>query len=199
MTDEETLRVYADQAERYAALALGDETAADRAAFLAALPPGDGPVLDWGAGPGQDAAAMIAEGVACEATDASPEMVALAAAKGVPARCEPFDALAPAPRYRGIWANFSLLHADPDALPGLIDRAAAALLPGGIFHVALKRGQGTRRDRLGRRYTYLEVEDLDRLTGAAGLARLALRSGESIGLDGAPAAYLVHLSRKSDA
>ncbi len=196
MSDDETLRVYAAMTVDYAALALGDETAADRAAFLGALPSGDGPVLDWGAGPGQDSAAMIAAGVGCEATDAVPEMVALAAASGVPARCEPFEALDPTPRYRGIWANFSLLHADPDTLPSLIGRAAAALVPGGLFHVAMKRGQGIRRDRLGRRYVYLEPADLDHLTAAAGLERLSLRLGETVGLEGSVAPFLVHLSRR---
>lgn len=199
MSDDETLRVYAERASEYAGLALGNETAEDRAAFLAALPPGDGPVLDWGAGPGQDAAHMIAAGIACEATDASPEMVALAQAQGVPARCEPFEALDAEGVYRGIWANFSLLHADPQTLPDLVRSAAGALVPGGILHIALKRGQGTKRDRLGRRYVYLEVDDLDRLTGQAGLERQALRTGETVGLDGAAAAFLVHLSRKPDA
>ncbi|MEM8850680.1 MAG: class I SAM-dependent methyltransferase [Pseudomonadota bacterium] len=199
MSDDQTLRVYARAAQEYSDLSLAGETGPDRAAFLAALPPGDGPVLDWGAGPGHDAAAMIAAGVAAEATDASPEMVALCLGQGVPTRCEPFEALDPAPRYRGIWANFSLLHADAAALPGLIALAAGALRPGGVLHVALKRGQGTARDRLGRRYVYLEAADLDRLTAAVGLVRLSIRHGHSVGLDGRSAGYVVHLSRKPDA
>lgn len=199
MTDEETLRVYAERAEEYAALPLADDMSKDLQAFIAALPDGDGPILDWGAGPGHDAARMVELGLACEATDAAPEMVALCAAKSVPSRCEPFEALEAAPRYRGIWANFSLLHADADALPGLIQRAGAALLLGGVLHIALKRGHGTKRDRLGRRYTYLEAEDLDRLTQAAGFTRLAVRHGETVGLDGAKAGFVVHLSQKTDA
>ncbi|MEM7711477.1 MAG: class I SAM-dependent methyltransferase [Pseudomonadota bacterium] len=199
MTDDETLRVYAARADEYDSLTEGDQIAAHRAAFLAALPPGDEPVLDWGAGPGQDAAAMIAAGTTCEATDASPEMVALAQARDVPTRCEPFEALAPGARYRGVWANFSLLHADPDALPDLIHRAAGTLLPGGILHVAMKRGAGTARDGLGRRYTYLEADDLDRLTAAAGLECLSVRHGQTVGLDGQPAGYVIHLSRAPDA
>ncbi len=199
MTDEETILAYGRAAQDYNDLTLDDETAPDRAAFLGALPEGDAPVLDWGAGPGHDAAAMMAAGIEVEATDATPAMVALCEAKGVAARCEPFDALDTSRRYRGIWANFSLLHADGGALPGLITSAAGTLVPGGILHVALKRGQGSARDKLGRRYVYLEVEDLDNLTQAAGLTRIGLRHGRSRGLDGQLADYIVYRSRKPDA
>jgi SAM-dependent methyltransferase len=198
VTDPETVRVYGRQAAAYADLSAEDHMARDRAALLEALPPGDGPVLDWGCGPGQEAARFAAAGVACEATDASAEMVARAIERGVAARCEPFEALPAIPVYRGIWASFSLLHAAPEALPTLIRRAGEALLPRGVLHLAMKRGQGTARDRLGRLYTYVEAADLDRMTAAAGLSRLALRHGEGRGLDGSLAGFVVHLSRKAD-
>jgi SAM-dependent methyltransferase len=193
LSDRATLGVYAARAREYDALDPG--SGPDRAAFLAALPAGDGPILDWGCGPGHDAAAFAAADCRVEATDATEEMVALARSRGVDARVETFATLAPGPRYRGIWANFSLLHADGPDLPGLIGRAAEALLPGGVLHLGMKRGSGTRRDRLGRRYSYVEAEDLDRMTAAAGLGRIGLRFGEAVGLDGRSAAYVIHLSR----
>ncbi|MEM9798474.1 MAG: class I SAM-dependent methyltransferase [Pseudomonadota bacterium] len=197
--DRETLDCYAEQARDYARITGGDFSAADLDRFVAALPAGDGPVLDWGAGPGHDAARLIAHGLDCEASDASPEMVALMAEKGVSGRCETFDALEPVPRYRGIWANFSLLHAEEGALAGLIERAADALLPKGVLHLGMKRGQGTRRDSLGRRYVYVEAADLDRMTGQAGLERIALAHGRSVGLSGEVADHVIHVSRKRDA
>ncbi|MEL6586170.1 MAG: class I SAM-dependent methyltransferase [Pseudomonadota bacterium] len=197
MSDDETLRVYEARAQDYAAM--GQDTDEDRAPFVAALPPGTGPVLDWGCGPGHDAAAFAALGLAVEATDATAAMVDLARAKGVAARQEMFEALNPAPRYRGIWANFSLLHAAPGSLPDLIALAAGALLPGGVLHVGMKRGQGAARDTIGRHYIYVEGADLDRLTAAHGLTRLSLRHGHAKGMDGRPAGYVIHLSRKAHA
>ncbi|WP_371156863.1 class I SAM-dependent methyltransferase [Jannaschia sp. 2305UL9-9] len=194
MTDAQTLSVYADRANDYAAM--GQDTQQDWDTFVAALPPVDGPVLDWGCGPGHDAEAFAGMGLAVEATDATPEMVALACAKGVTARLETFDALDPAPRFRGIWANFSLLHASGADLPVLIRRAASALLPGGVLHLGMKRGQGTQRDSLGRRYTYVEAGDLDRLTAEAGLQSPTHRTGRGIGLSGHVAGYIIHRSVK---
>ncbi|GIT93690.1 hypothetical protein JANAI62_03130 [Jannaschia pagri] len=194
MTDAETIAVYAAKACDYEAM--GQDTDPDRATFLAALPDGDGPILDWGCGPGHDAQAFAAAGATVEATDATAEMVALARQKGVDARQEVFADLPTDPRYRGIWANFSLLHADEVEVPGLVERAAQALCPGGVLHVAMKRGAGMQRDALGRRYTYVEASDLDRMTGAAGLTPFSRREGKAMGLDGHAAGYIVHLSRK---
>lgn len=193
--DPETLACYARMAEDYQARLSPDTADADLLAFLDALPGGSAPVLDWGAGPGASAALMIARGVAAEATDASPEMVALAQKRGVPARQEVFEALVPGPRYRGVWANFSLLHADPEALPGLILRAAGTLLPGGVLHLGMKTGSGASRDTLGRRYAYVTEAALDAMTGAAGLTGISTRHGAGKGLAGTVDPYVIHLSR----
>ncbi|CTQ50044.1 class I SAM-dependent methyltransferase [Jannaschia donghaensis] len=195
MSDARTVAVYAARALEYDAMA--QDTITDRRAFVAALPAGDGPILDWGCGPGHDAAAFAAAGLWVEATDATPAMVDLAAKKGVTARCESFEALPETSRMRGIWANFSLLHAEAAALPGLIARAAFALVPGGVLHLGMKRGTGTARDDLDRRYAYVEAKDLDRITVRAGLSRVGLRHGRGAGLSGRDDDYIIHLSRKS--
>lgn len=199
MTDARTLQCYARMARDYDALFSSDTPDAALRAFVAALPPGDAPVLDWGAGPGRAAVLMGAQGIAVDATDASPEMVALATGRGVAARCEPFEALLPGARYRGVWANFSLLHADEAALPGLIARAADTLLPGGLLHLGMKTGTGTARDRLGRRYTYVTEAAMDTMTQAAGLHRISARHGREAGLAGTEDPFVIHLSRRPDA
>lgn len=200
MSDAETLQVYAARAQDYTNLTkAGDQSEDDLAAFLAALPSGREPLLDWGAGPGHHAARMAMAGHQVVCTDATPEMVALQKARGLEARLEPFEALPRIPTYRGIWANFSLLHAEADALPHLIRRASDALHPNGVFHVGMKRGTGTARDELGRRYTYVEREDLDQMTATAGLTRLRWRHGSAAGLSGHAAGYVIHQSRKADA
>lgn len=185
MADDRTIRVYDRRAADYAAMT-GDYNAGDPRleAFIAACPPG-GRVLDLGCGPGTAAAAMARAGLTVEATDASAEMVALAAAHpGVTARQARFDDIAGTAILDGVWANFSLLHAPRAAFPGHLAALHRALKPGGVFFVALKLGRGEARDALGRFYAYYDAEELDRLLTAAGFSVQDSVTGSGPGLDG---------------
>ena len=195
--DPQTLACYAQKAQEYADVISRDGPDGDLLAFMAALPDDIAPVLDWGCGPGNSAAIMTSREIDVEATDASPEMAAIADGLGIDVRVEPFEDLASGARYRGIWANFSLLHAPPDAMPGLIERATGTLLPNGILHLGMKRGSGTARDPIGRYFSYWEPDDLDRITRDAGLEPIRTRLGEGSGLDGRIEPFVIHLSRKS--
>ena len=180
-----TLRIYAEKAQEYAALT-DEMNRADPqlAAFIAALPP-EGAVLDLGCGPGKSAAVMARTGLRVTAIDAVAEMVALAerheGVQALQARFEDLDAVA---RYDGIWANFSLLHAPRADLPGHLARIVRALKPGGLFHIAVKSGQGSARDSLGRLYTYYTDAELTGLLETAGLAVQSRASGSDKGLSG---------------
>ena len=144
MTDTQTLDVYADRAKDYA-----DRFAADGAseteefiAFTNALPP-SGRVLDWGCGPGHWSAQFQRAGFDADATDASPEMAAVARERfGINVRVEPFDALDSRGQYHGIWAHFSLLHAPRADFASHLGRAMRALKPGGHLLLGLKLGDG---------------------------------------------------------
>ena len=192
--DARTLACYAARAGEYSDLVSRDEPDADLRAFMAALPPG-GRVLDWGCGPGNSAAMLAAAGFAVEATDAAPEMAALARRAGVPVRVEPFEALEAEERFDGIWANFSLLHAPRADLPGLIGRAAHALRPGGVLHLGMKDvppdGRREGRDGIGRLYAYWTADELSALCTAAGLEPGAPRHGEGAGLAGTVDPYVI--------
>lgn len=189
MTDPETLKVYAARAQDYEALA-PDAPHATLRAFLAALPKG-ARVLDLGCGPGRDAGHMAAAGMIVDACDASPEMVALAAARpGVSAYQASFDDLDARAAYDGLWASFSLLHAPRAAMPLHLAAIARALKPGGLLGLTLKEGTGERRDRLGRFYTYYTEDALRALLGPAGLEVAQVTRGESRGLDGTTSQWL---------
>ncbi|EKE44095.1 type 11 methyltransferase [Oceaniovalibus guishaninsula JLT2003] len=196
MSDPETLACYARMAEDYADRFSRGEPDGDLSAFMDALPAGDGPVLDWGCGPGNSAAIMAARGIRAEATDASPEMAAIARDLGIAVRVEPFEDLVWSDPYRGIWANFSLTHAPPDDVPDLIALAARALAPGGVLHLGMKTGTGTDRDRLGRFFSFWNADDLDRMTQGAGLVPFAVRHGRERGLDDVVMPFVIHLSRR---
>ncbi|MFC6688781.1 class I SAM-dependent DNA methyltransferase [Jhaorihella thermophila] len=196
MSDPDTIRLYDRQADRYADLTDG-HNAADPllAAFIAACPKG-ARVLDLGCGPGASAAAMARAGLRVDAIDASAEMVARAGAhEGVTAWRATFDELGQEAIHDGVWANFSLLHAPRSEMPRHLAAIHRALRPGGVFHLAVKLGQGESRDRLGRFYAYYSEAELDRLLAEAGFAVLGKRFGSGTGLDGSVSDWIAVTAR----
>ncbi|MGH1415993.1 MAG: class I SAM-dependent DNA methyltransferase [Pelagimonas sp.] len=190
MSDRETIRVYDQRASEYADVTSSKSPDKTLKSFMNALPKG-GKVLDLGCGPGLAAGYMAAQGFDVEAWDASAEMVALASKQPeVKTRQAVFADLAAVDVYDGIWANFSLLHAPRDQMPEHLAAIQCALKPKGLFHIALKEGDGHKRDSLGRQYNYYTVETLSALLQDAGLTPGPYRTGVDMGLDGMPAAWI---------
>ena len=191
MSDPKTLAIYAQKAQNYADI-IADMATKDPllASFIATLPKG-GYVLDLGCGPGTFAGIMVAAGLRVTAMDAVPEMVSL-----IPKHPEitpvlgTFDDIAGTDLYDGIWANFSLLHAPRADMPRHLADLHKALKPGGLFHIALKTGESTKRDRLGRQYTYYTEAELTDLLTDAGFAVDSCTTGRDVGLDGTPANWI---------
>ncbi len=195
--DAETVALYDARAAEYADTVSEPEPPARLLAFIDALPAG-ARVLDLGCGPGNAAAAMAAAGLEVDAVDASAGMVAVARARhGIAARVGTFADLRPP--YRGVWANFSLLHAPREEMPGHLARLFAALEPGGLFHVGLKTGTGARRDGIGRLYTYYTEDEIAGLLRAAGFVPRTRETGTDTGFDGVPAAWVIVLAEKPGA
>lgn len=192
MSDDETLGVYAEKADEYANL-VGETLSTDPLLvdFIAALPAG-GAVLDLGCGPGTAAHVMADAGLRVTATDAVPQMVALAATHaGVTAQLASFDDIAGDRIYDGIWANFSLLHADRADMPRHLAALHTALKPGGVFHIGLKTGTGAKRDKIGRLYTYYTDAELTGLLESAGFTVTNRTTGCDKGMDGVMADWVV--------
>ena len=184
MPDPQTLAVYGASVERYRRTIRDDRARPHRDAFVASLPDAAS-VLDFGCGPGLDAARMAEAGLTVEAWDASAEMAAAAAARpGVTARCAPFAALDAEAAYHGIWAAFSLLHAPRTDLPGLIAAMHRALKPGGRLYLAMKLGEGEHRDRIGRLYTYVGEDELAGWLTDAGFTVTEAVHGRARGMAG---------------
>jgi SAM-dependent methyltransferase len=182
--DPETLAAYGRGAAEYARFVeeMPEDPLLER--FIAAMPEG-ACVLDLGCGPGGAAARMAASGLKVTATDAAPEMVEMAAKlPGVSAHVATFDEIEGDGDYHGIWANFSLLHASHETLPRYIAALHRALKPGGLFHIAMKRGDGAKRDRLGRQYIYVSNDGLDRLLRDANFTPEHVVEGRDKGLAG---------------
>ena len=192
MTDRETLDVYDEKAGDYARVFDNDDKPGRHLRRFLDHVPAAADLLDLGCGPGQSAALMAQAGHRVTATDASSEMVRLARAhQDVTVRQETFDDLVGQNIYDGIWANFALLHADRGALPRHLTQIAQALRTGGIFHIGMKTGEGTKRDGIGRRYTYVSQEELTEMLETAGLTITFTDTGRDPGLDGTVAPWVV--------
>ena len=191
MSDNETLRVYADQAETYAKL-VEESLSSDPLLhdFIGALPNGAA-VLDLGCGPGQAAHQMADAGLDVTATDAVPEMIEMAKSHPkVTARVARFDDITEVAAYAGIWTNFSLLHAPRADMPRHLAALYKSLKPKGLLHIALKTGTGQKRDAVGRHYTYYEDAELTGLLEQAGFTVTSRTTGCDKGMDGTMADWI---------
>jgi len=136
----------------------------------------DATVLDLGAGPGCDSAALRKLGLRAIALDLSRGM--LRAGLGefpgprvqADARELPFRDGA----FRGVWASASLLHLSPDEAAAAVREARRVLDARGLLHLSLKSGAGTEweSERYGeaRWFQYWAGPDLDALLNRQGFS-----------------------------
>jgi SAM-dependent methyltransferase len=157
--DPATLSFYASEAPIYAASGKSGEFR-HLADFLARLQPGAS-ILELGCGGGMDAAYMIERGFAVDPTDGTAEIAAQAEARlGRPVRVMRFDELEAMDQYDAVVAAASLLHVPRSALPDILSRIWRALKPGG-WHIASYKGGGQEgRDRFGRYFNFMDVDEL---------------------------------------
>lgn len=198
MSDRETLGIYDTRAADYADMVENADPSRHLTAFIEALPQG-GRALDLGCGPGNAAAQMVKAGLRVDAWDASPQMVRLARDKyGLNAEVAGFHDVTATSHYDGIYANFSLLHAAKADMPGHLGRIAHALVPGGLFHIGMKTGEGEKRDTIGRFYAYYTDPELTGLLEDAGLTVQSRDTGREVGLDGVEAPWIIMKAIRND-
>ncbi|WP_419910772.1 class I SAM-dependent methyltransferase [Hoeflea sp.] len=184
MADRRTIAAYDLRVDDYVRLTKRTKPHETLIQFIARVRPG-GYVLDLGCGPANASAVMRDHGLRVDAVDASEEMVRLANdTHDIDARVATFDDIDMPEAYDGIWANFSLLHAEPADFPRYLSALHRALVLGGVFHIGMKLGDGEARDRLDRFYAYYSRNELlEHLTGA-GFDIDRIVTGEDPGLAG---------------
>ncbi len=158
---------YDDNAERFFADTAFADLTEGRRRFVDALPPG-ARVLDAGCGSGRDALAFKQLGFEVTAFDGSARMAAKASAHAsLDVLHMPFAEVAWKDCFEGIWANASLLHVPRAELPGVMARLRGALVPGGVWELSFKLGQGERQTP-GRLFTDLDEPMVRQLVSEVG-------------------------------
>ncbi|HEX5861767.1 MAG TPA: class I SAM-dependent methyltransferase [Nocardioides sp.] len=179
VTKRVTVASYEEYAEDYRAgtQEMPDVVAQAIERFVAALDPG-ARVLEIGSGPGRDARALEAAGVAVRRTDITPAFVRMLRAEGHsadvldPLSDDLTDPERDAP-YDGVWASASLVHARREDLPTVLTNLAGVTRSGGALHLALKEGDGARFSTHGhvgapRHFTFWREEGLRTVLEEAG-------------------------------
>ena len=195
--DQETLAVYAARAADYGAKFSRSMPPRVLREFMVLLPDG-ALVLDLGCGHGGSARFMAEAGFKVEAWDASAEMLDLLAPHdNITKRQAEFEDVEGVSIYDGVWCNFSLLHAPREEMPTHLAAISTALKTGGVFHLGLKTGAGSKRDQLGRFYTYYGLGELQGLLAEAGFEILSIEEGEEAGLAGPVEPFVILKARKN--
>ncbi len=197
MSDKETLSVYDARAEDYATH-FGKETASPALKNFMTTVLSGGHVLDLGCGPGDSAALLVQHGFDVDAIDASEGMVQQANTRfDVGARVATFDDVTAEGIYDGVWANFSLLHAEKSDFPRYLRAIHTALKPNGVFHIGtkLKTDTDAGRDKIGRFYSYYDEGELLTHLSEAGFSVLSRHKGHEVGLSGSDDPFILVLCR----
>ena len=195
MSDNDTLRFYADNAATYAQHRTRP-TLERLETFLAALSP-SARILELGCGSGMDAEHMLARGFDVDATDGTPELVTEARKRlGGKVRVLRFEELDAVSAYDGVWACASLLHVAAASLPDILARVRRALRPGGVFVASFKAGAGEGRDPYGRYYNYPSAKQLDGAYRAAGWSDFTLETNMGSGFDALPTEWFWMTARR---
>ena len=182
--DIKTLQVYETQSSKYLENVTKEHPSKTLKYFAANLPKKSN-VLDYGCGPGLSAEYLANLGHSIIAFDASQNMLELVPKhERIKSYQATFDTFSENEIFDGIWASFSLLHAKRRDFPHLLTSIKRALKPYGLFSIGLKLGAGEKRDKLGRRYTFVSQNELDQLLKSSGFNVFDHILGKDVGLDG---------------
>ncbi|HCH32876.1 MAG TPA: hypothetical protein DE045_08040 [Oceanospirillaceae bacterium] len=184
MSDQKTIQAYNGQVENYLKVVGDLQVDPLLLRFIDRLQVGDY-VLDLGCGPAIASAVMRDKGLRVDPVDAAAGMVQVANNQfNIGARQASFSQIDSIDTYHGVWANFSLLHAQPDDLAAILLSLHRAIKPQGVLHLGMKLGEGSKRDKYDRFYAYYSQADLESRIEAAGFSVEHVELGESLGMAG---------------
>ena len=184
MADQKTIAAYNGQVDTYLKMVGELDVDPILLRFIDRLKVSDY-VLDLGCGPALASAVMRDKGLCVDPVDAAEAMVKLANDKfNIGARQAQFSDIDATEIYHGVWANFSLLHAQPQDLAAILLALHRALKPQGVLHLGMKLGQGSKRDKYGRYYAYYSQAEFEAHLKGAGFSIEHIELGKALGMAG---------------
>jgi SAM-dependent methyltransferase len=191
--DNITIGIYNKNAAEYANLDVDQISLKAYRDFSSALPK-NGLVLDYGCGPGYFAKKFLVDGFKVNAFDASKKMIEIVSKEQqINSWIGDFKSFRSSTQYDGIWANFSLLHAPKKEIAPLVQTIFKSLKSNGLFSLGLKLGTGEKRDKLGRKYSYFEKQEVKELLSEEGFCHISHHLGTAKGLDGQSSNFIIIL------
>ena len=192
--DNKTIGIYNRSAVQYADLDVDQVSLKAYRDFSSALPK-NSLVLDYGCGPGYFAKKFLIDGFKVDAFDASEKMIEIVSSEQqINSWIADFKSFHSSAKYDGIWANFSLLHAPKKEIRPLIQRIFKSLKSNGLFSLGLKLGTGEKRDKIGRKYSYFEEQEIKDILLNEGFCDISHHLGAATGLDGQSSNFIIILS-----
>ena len=184
MADNKTVSAYDSQVDNYLDVIKKQPEDQQLLNFISRFSSNDY-ILDLGCGPAVASMTMREHGLSVDPTDASKEMVNLANTTfNIGARQAVFEDINTQDTYDGVWANFSLLHATKEEFPAILKALKLTLKTKGIFHLGMKIGQGSSRDKYDRLYSYYSQDELVNHLVSAGFVVENVTLGEALGMAG---------------
>lgn len=153
VNNNDTLRFYESNAKEYSDSTKELIMTTNQDIFLGYIPK-DGIILDFGCGSGRDSKYFLSKGYKVEAVDGSKNMCVEAEKNtGLKVKNMLFSELNEKERYDGIWACASILHANKNELPSILDKMITATKKNGFIFTCFKYGEGE-NDVEGRHFNY---------------------------------------------
>ena len=184
--DKQTIAFYNKKASDYATWSASIDRKKILKEFIDFLPP-NSKILDYGCGTGWATEYFVTNGFKVTALDGSKEMLKhVIKNNNVKLICGDFLELNSINEFNGVWASFSLQHAEKNLISNILNLIKKSLKKNGIFYLGIHEGEKVFRDSLDRFYCYYNEDEITKLLQNQKFEIFKINKEKSSAYDGSP-------------